>query len=127
MWCASLLSHHLGLTSFVCHWFHSQMERVSKLGQYCLALLDSPQEEAYKHLFKGFPTYLALEEASRTLLAYLPWASPTRPISSWFIGHFSGLIENAQRHFQGSLFGCFEYVLYTAPTIVLIMNNQCEA
>ena len=43
----------------------SQMERVSKMchfksGQYCLAL---PQEEAYKHLFKGLPNYLGLEEA----------------------------------------------------------------
>ena len=28
------------------------------------------------------------------------------------------LIENAQRHFQGSLLGCFEYVPYTALTIV---------
>ena len=28
------------------------------------------------------------------------------------------LIENAQRHFQGPLLGCFEYVRYTALTIV---------
>ena len=28
------------------------------------------------------------------------------------------LIGNAQRHFQGPLFGCFEYVPYTALTIV---------
>ena len=33
------------------------------------------------------------------------------------------LIENAQRHFQGSLFGCFEYVPYTALTIVLIIKT----
>ena len=33
------------------------------------------------------------------------------------------LIENAQRHFQGSLFGCFEYVPYTALTIVLIIET----
>ena len=44
------------------------MERVSKvhhykLGQYRLALLNSPQEEAYKHLFEGLPSYLGLEEA----------------------------------------------------------------
>ena len=44
------------------------MERVSKtchfeLGQYRLALLNSPQEEAYEHLFKGLPNYLGLEEA----------------------------------------------------------------
>ena len=32
------------------------------------------------------------------------------------------LIENAQRHFQGSLFGCFEYVPYTALTIVCTIN-----
>ena len=31
---------------------------------------------------------------------------------------FVNLVENAQRHFQGSLFGCFEYVPYTALTIV---------
>ena len=36
----------------------SQMETVSKMcllkiGLYCLALLNSPHEEAYKHLFRG--------------------------------------------------------------------------
>ena len=43
----------------------SQMETVSKmchfkLGQYHLALLNSPQEDAYKHLFKGLLNYLGL-------------------------------------------------------------------
>ena len=33
------------------------------------------------------------------------------------------LTENAQRHFQGSLLGCFEYVPYTALTIVLIIKT----
>ena len=33
------------------------------------------------------------------------------------------LIENPQRHFQGSLLGCFEYVPYTALTIVLIIET----
>ena len=33
------------------------------------------------------------------------------------------LIENSQGHSQGSLFGCFEYVPYTALTIVLIINT----
>ena len=33
------------------------------------------------------------------------------------------VIENAQRHFQGSSFGCFEYVPYTALTIVLIIKT----
>ena len=33
------------------------------------------------------------------------------------------LIENTQSHFQGSLFGCFEYVPYTALTIVLIIKT----
>ena len=33
------------------------------------------------------------------------------------------IIENAQRHFQCSLFGCFEYVPYTALTIVLIIKT----
>ena len=28
------------------------------------------------------------------------------------------LTENAQKHFQGSLLGCFEYVPYTVLTIV---------
>ena len=56
------LTHHL-YVSLV----SSQMERVSKtchirLGQYHLALLNSPQEEAYEHLFKGLPNYLGLEE-----------------------------------------------------------------
>ena len=44
------------------------MERVSKtchfnLGQYCLALLNSPQDEANEHLFEGLSSYLGLEEA----------------------------------------------------------------
>ena len=34
------------------------------------------------------------------------------------ISPFLLIIENAQRHFQGSLFGCFEYVPYTALTFV---------
>ena len=43
----------------------SQMETVSKtclfkIGQYFLALLNSPQEEAYKHLFGGLLVYLGL-------------------------------------------------------------------
>ena len=36
---------------------------------------------------------------------------------------FGILIENAQRLFQGSLFGCFEYVPYTSLTIVLIIKT----
>ena len=36
------------------------------------------------------------------------------------------LIVNAQRHFQGSLFGCFEYVPYTALTIVCIINVSID-
>ena len=38
------------------------------------------------------------------------------------------LIENAQRHFRGSLFGCFEYVPYTALTIVctITVSIDCE-
>ena len=34
-----------------------------------------------------------------------------------------GVIENAQRHFEGSLLGCFEYVPYTALAIVLIIKT----
>ena len=57
------LTHHL-YVSLV----SSQMERVSKtchskLGQYHLALLYSPQEEAYEHLFEGLLSYLGLEDA----------------------------------------------------------------
>ena len=57
------LTHHL-YVSLV----SSQMERVSKtchfkLGQCHLALLNSPQEDAYEHLLKGLPSYLGLEEA----------------------------------------------------------------
>ena len=33
------------------------------------------------------------------------------------------LTENAQRHFQGSLLGCFEYVPYAALTIVLMIKT----
>ena len=44
------------------------METVSemchfKLGQYHLALINSPQEEAYEHLFKGLLSYLGLERS----------------------------------------------------------------
>ena len=37
-----------------------------------------------------------------------------------------GLIENAQRHFQGSLLGCFEYVPYTALNIVCTINVSID-
>ena len=48
------LTHH-----FYVSLVSSQMETVSemchlKLGQYCLAQHNSPQEEAFGHLFKGF-------------------------------------------------------------------------
>ena len=36
------------------------------------------------------------------------------------------IIENAQRHFQGSLLGCFEYVPYTALTIVCTINVSID-
>ena len=57
------LTHHL-YVSLV----SSQMETVSKtyhfkIGQYHLALLNSPQEEAYKHLFGGLLSYLGLERS----------------------------------------------------------------
>ena len=57
------LTHHL-YVSLV----SSQMVRVSKtchfkLGQYHLALFNSPQKEAYKHLLEGLPGYLDVEEA----------------------------------------------------------------
>ena len=36
------------------------------------------------------------------------------------------VIENAQRHFDGSLFGCFEYVPYTALTIFCTINVSID-
>ena len=36
------------------------------------------------------------------------------------------IIENAQRHFQRSLLGCFEYVPYTALTIVCTINVSID-
>ena len=36
------------------------------------------------------------------------------------------VIENAQRHFQGSLFGCFEYVLYISLSIVCTINVSID-
>ena len=36
------------------------------------------------------------------------------------------LIQNAERDFQGSLFGCFEYVPYTALTIVCTINVRID-
>ena len=36
------------------------------------------------------------------------------------------LIENAQRHFQGSLFGGLEYVPYAALTIVCTINVSID-
>ena len=38
----------------------------------------------------------------------------------------TGLIENAQRHFQGSLFGGIEYVPNTALTIVCTINVSID-
>ena len=47
----SLVSSQMGAVSKTCHF---------KLGQYHLALLMSPHEEAYKHLFEGLLSYLGL-------------------------------------------------------------------
>ena len=44
-----------------------------KLGQYHLALLKSPQEEAYEHLFKGLLSY-APNHSSTTYFAMAPAA-----------------------------------------------------
>ena len=41
----SLVSSHLETVSKMC---------LFKIGQYILALLNSPDEEAYEHLFRGF-------------------------------------------------------------------------
>ena len=43
-----------------------------KLGQYHLALLNSPQEEAYEHLFKGLLSYLGLERSLENLVSLFP-------------------------------------------------------
>ena len=58
---------------------------MSLLGQYCLALFNSPQKEAYKHLFKGLLSFLGLEEGP---IGLFPMGSLSRPISPWFRGHF---------------------------------------
>ena len=55
----------------------SQMETVSKachfkLGQYHVALLNSPQEEAYKHLFRGLLSYLGLERSLENPIGLFP-------------------------------------------------------
>ena len=42
------------------------------------------------------------------------------------LNFMSPIIENAQRHFQGSLFGGFEYVPYTALTIVCTINVSID-
>ena len=57
------LTHHLHVSLG-----SSQMERVSKrchikLGQDHHALVNSPQQEACKHLFEGLLCHLGLEEA----------------------------------------------------------------
>ena len=36
------------------------------------------------------------------------------------------IMLNAQRHFQGSLFGCFEYLPYIALTIVCTINVSID-
>ena len=37
------------------------------VGQYCLALLNSPQEDACKHLFEGLLVYLGLISMDRSI------------------------------------------------------------
>ena len=67
------LTHHL-YVSLV----SSQIETVSKtchfkllLQQYCLALLNSPQEEAYEHLFTGLLSYLGLGRSLESPISLL--------------------------------------------------------
>ena len=55
----------------------SQMETVSKmcpfkLGQYHLALLNSPKEEAYEHLFRGLHNSLGLERSLENPIGLFP-------------------------------------------------------
>ena len=70
------LTHHL-YVSFI----SSQMETVSKtchfighfkLGHHCLALLNSPQEEAYEHLFRGLLNSLGLERSLENPISLFP-------------------------------------------------------
>ena len=53
---------HLQCGRLLCLWFLSKKETVSKMclfkiGHYYLALLTSPQEEAYEQLFEGLLAY----------------------------------------------------------------------
>ena len=56
----------------------SQMETVSKvclfkIGQYHLALLNSPQEEAYKYLCRGLLIYLGLKRSLENPIGLLSY------------------------------------------------------
>ena len=67
----------------------SQMEAVFKtclfeIGQYHLALLNSPQEEAYKHLFRGLSLFRPKKKPRESYWPIILWASISRPISSPF-------------------------------------------
>ena len=58
-----LVSSHMETVSKICHF---------KLGQYHLALLNSPHEEAYKHLFRGLLHSLGLERSLQNPIGLLP-------------------------------------------------------
>ena len=78
MWSTSLLSHQLGMEHrLYVSLVSSQMETVFKmshfkLGQYHLALLNSPQKEAYEHLFKGLLSYLGLGRSPENPIGLFP-------------------------------------------------------
>ena len=66
------LTHHLYVSMV-----SSQIETVSKMchfksGQYHLVLLNSPQEEAYEHLFRGLLSYLGLERSLENPIGLFP-------------------------------------------------------
>ena len=65
------LTHHLYVSKV-----SSQTETVSKichfkLGQYCLVLLISPQEQSSKYLSEGHLSYLGLERSLKNRISLL--------------------------------------------------------
>ena len=59
----SLVSSQLETVSKMCH---------LKLGQYHLALLNSPHEEAYEHLYRGLLHSLGLERSLENPIGLSP-------------------------------------------------------
>ena len=60
---------------------------------YCHALFNILQKEAFEHLFRWLLIFVkplrTPRKFGRTLLFCRIWSIPSRPMSSWFRGHFS--------------------------------------